>query len=111
MSEDKNTMYSSSSTERARQYAAAQRLKEDVQHLKERWKSYNFPVQELLRLMLNQHGLQAAILATDALDRQFSRTTSTDTTIFRLSVGVTTHTSPNKKWMVFHERCVKASLF
>ena len=58
--------------EQAQHYVAAQRLKDDVESLRVRWQHYNFPVQELLRLMLTQHGLQAATLATDALERQYT---------------------------------------
>ena len=65
--------------ERAQHYAAAQRLKEDVEHLRIRWRHYNFPVQELLRLLLTRHGLEAATLATDALERQYvSRESKSD---------------------------------
>ncbi len=59
--------------EQARQYAAARQLTEETQCLKERWLRYNFPVQEILRHLLVMHGLEAAQLATDALDRQYQR--------------------------------------
>jgi len=98
------------SQERAKHYIAAKRLREDVQHLKARWLRYNFPVQELLRLVLIKHGLEAAILATDALDRQFIGTTTAVITNSQPSV-ITTHSSPSKKGIVRHERCVKASLY
>ncbi len=57
--------------EKAHQMMAARQLKEDVLCLKARWRRYNFPVQELLLLLLRQHGLDAATLATDALERLF----------------------------------------
>ena len=100
--------------ERARHYAAAQQLKEDVLHLKERWNRYNFPVQELLRLMLTQHGLQAATLATDALDRQFY-TRSTPGVAVSTQQGVLPTMCKKYRGMregiLLHERSLDASLF
>ena len=91
------------SQERAKHYVAAKRLREDVQHLKTRWLRYNFPVQELLRLMLVRHGLDAATLGTDALDRQYVRVGMAVPTITQESVARAT-----KKGILFHERCVEA---
>lgn len=55
------------------QYAAAQRLKEDVQQLNILWQHYALPVQSLLTTLLTRFGLEAAALVTTALERQEHR--------------------------------------
>ncbi len=47
-----------------------QQEQEEIARLRERWKRYNLPTQERLELLLQNHGIQAAQMATEALERK-----------------------------------------
>ena len=85
--------------QRAQQFVAAQRLREDVQRLEARWHKYSFPIQELLKLLLRKHGLDAAALATDALDEQSAT-----------GVIFTSPCTVSKRGVLHHERCIKPNV-
>jgi len=89
------------------------RLLEHPSTLSTRWKRYNFPVQLLLKLLLEKHGVDAATIATDALDRQFStKTVAVAPAVGQRAISTAYQLSmmSNRKGVLHHERCIKANL-